>query len=519
MTNSPQNLILINTNIITLDPFFPKASWVVIENDKFVATGYGDDWKKFKNKITILIDCGGKTVLPGFIDAHLHLVSYAESFITLDLSHRKNVLSIADIQTMIRNYSTKNPSGSSILGRGYNEFYLAEKRHPNRWDLDEAVPDNPVKLTHRSGHAHVLNSLALKIVGISMETADPPGGLIDRDLKSGEPTGLLYEMSNFLSEHLPPMNRQDLSRGVALANQELLSLGITSVQDASHSNDIERWKEIHSWKKTRIFKSRINLMLSVRGLEQLRNQNFSSCVGKGDLRLSGIKIILDETTGELLPSQQELNNTVLKIHQSGFQIAIHAVEESAVESACSAIEYALRRLPRSNHRHRIEHCSVCTPPILKRLSSLGIIIITQPSFIFYSGDRYLETVPVPQLEHLYPIGSFLKAGIPVAGSSDCPIVPPNPLIGIYSAVSRKSETGKTVGQGEKISPLDAFRMYTVHAARASFEEDLKGSITPGKLADLVVLSGDPSVAPPNEIKEMAVEMTILNGKVVWEKQR
>jgi predicted amidohydrolase YtcJ len=147
------------------------------------------------------------------------------------------------------------------------------------------------------------------------------------------------------------------------------------------------------------------------------------------------------------------------------------------------------------------------------------MVVTQPAFIFYNGDRYLQTVPVKQLEHLYPIGSLLKAGIPVAGSSDCPIVPPNPLIGIHSAISRKTETGKAVGEGEKINSLDALRMYTVHAARASFEEGLKGSITPGKLADLVALNGDPSVAPPDEIKDMEVQMTILNGEVVWHKQR
>jgi predicted amidohydrolase YtcJ len=256
-------------------------------------------------------------------------------------------------------------------------------------------------------------------------------------------------------------------------------------------------------------------MLNLRGLKQIGIKNLSSYSGKNQLHLNGIKIILDETTGQLHPSQEELNNTVLKIHKSGSQVAIHAIEESAVESVCSAIEYALRKFPRSNHRHRIEHCSVCRPPLLKRLASLGIMVATQPPFIFHNGDRYLETVSDEQLQHLYPIGSLLEAGIPVAGSSDCPIVPPNPLIGIYSAVSRKSETGNIVGEGEKIKPLEALRMYTMHAARASFEEDVKGSITPGKLADLAVLNGDPSEAPPDEIKDMEVEMTILNGEVVW----
>jgi predicted amidohydrolase YtcJ len=513
-----KRLILINTNIITLDPIFPHASWVAIENDKIVATGNGEDWKNLKTENASIIDCHGKTVLPGFIDAHMHLFSYAKNFVNQDLGPDKNVLAISDIQSIIYNCSQKSLPGKWILARGYDEFYLEEKRHPNRWDLDEVAPDHPVKLTHRSGHAHVLNSLALKLVLISNETGDPPGGLIDRDINTGEPTGLLYEMGEFLSERIPPLDPQELLSGVKLANKRLVSLGITSVHDVSHSNDAERLKEIKSWKAQGLFKPRINLMLGPMHLDQLGTQDLASRIGENQLRLNGIKIILDETTGQLHPSQQELNNAVLKIHRAGFQVAIHAVEESAVESACAAIEYALGRFPRSNHRHRIEHCSVCTPPLLKRLASLGIVAVTQPPFIFYHGDRYLETVSDEQLPYLYPIGSLLKAGIPVAGSSDCPIVPPNPLLGMCAAVDRKSETGKTVGEGEKISPLDALCMYTINAAIASFEEDLKGSVTPGKLADLVVLNADPSMATPEEIREIEVEMTILNGEVVSGKQ-
>lgn len=218
MAKTPQNLILINANIITLDSFSPQASWVVTEDDKIVSIGFGDEWKTLKYKNTELIDCSGKTVLPGFIDAHLHLVSYARSFITLDLRPSENVFSITDIQSIIRDYSSKNPSSKWIFGGGYNEFYLAEKRHPNRWDLDKAAPDNPVMLMHRSRHAHVLNSLALKLVHISNETGDPTGGLIDRDIKTGKPTGLLYEMGEFLSERIPPLNSQELLSYYALFN-------------------------------------------------------------------------------------------------------------------------------------------------------------------------------------------------------------------------------------------------------------------------------------------------------------
>ena len=518
MTKSRPNFILANANILTLDPLSPQASWVAIQKGKIMATGFGDEWKILKHQRTEFIDCHGKTVLPGFIDAHLHLASHAKSFVTLNLTPRKSLSSIVDIQSIIRDYLNLNPSSQWIQGRGYNEFYLAEKRHPNRWDLDETSPENPVVLMHRSGHAHVLNSMALKLARISIETEEPEGGLIDRDLKTGEPTGLLYEMGKFLSERIPSLNRNDLLRGAEHANQDLLSLGITSVQDASHSNGIQQLKEIYSWKKKGIFKPRINFMLSPKGLKEIGAENFSSYSLKNQLHLNGIKIILDETTGQLYPSQKELNHIVLMVHKNGLQVAIHAIEESAVVSACSAIEFALKGFPGPDRRHRIEHCSVCSPSTIKRLSSLGITVVTQPGFIYYNGDRYLKTVSHDQLQSLYPIGSLLKAGIPVAASSDCPIVPPNPLIGIYSAVSRKSETDEIVGEGEKISPMDALRMYTINAAEAGFTNKIKGSVTPGKLADLVVLNGDPSTAPPDEIKDMQVEMTILNGEVAWEKQ-
>jgi predicted amidohydrolase YtcJ len=510
-------MVLINGNIVTLDLACPLADWLIISQGAIRAIGRGTDYKEFISKNTELIDCRGRTVLPGFIDAHLHLRAFAESCVSLDLSWRQGIKSIKDIKGAIKNRCKENPPGTWIRGRGYNEFYLIEKRHPTRWDLDQVSPDHPIKLTHRSGHAHMLNSLALSLIGISAETGDPPEGLIDRDVTTGEPTGLLFEMGEFLSERIPLLDNRDLLRGLEIANQKLLSLGITSVQDASYLNDRERWEEISSWKKENIFRPRISFMLGQKKFEQIGKTVFPRCFPEPQLRISGIKVILDETTGQLHPSQAELNEMVLKIHQAGFQVAIHAIEEHAVESAYSAIKYALDKIPGSDHRHRIEHCSVCSPALSKRIAALGIMVVTQPSFIFYNGDRYIETVPIQQLEKLYPIGSLFRSGIHVAGSSDCPIVPPDPLIGVYSAACRKSETGKTIGEGEKINPLDGLRMYTANAARASFEEGLKGMITPGKLADLVVLNGDPSTAPIDEIKDMKVEMTILNGDVVWER--
>ncbi len=518
MKSSPKNFILINTNITTLDPLFPKAAWVAIANDKFFKIGYGDDWKDLNTKSSHIVDCSGKTVLPGFIDAHLHIVSYAKSLVTLNLSPSNNVFSISDIQSIIHRYSRNRPPGTWIFGKGYNEFYLGEKRHPDRRDLDKAAPDHPIQLTHRSGHAHVLNSLALKRVGIGKETGDPAGGMIERDLKTGEPTGLLYEMGDFLSARIPPIAPAELERGLQLANGELLCSGITSFHDASSHNDRDRWNLFKSWKAHGMLQPRVNMMLAYDTFKKRVCKTLSANVDKSHLRLGAVKIILDDTTGRLHPPQKDLNEMVLEVHESGMQIAIHAIDEASIGAACSAIKYALDRIPTKDHRHRIEHCSVCPPSLARQIASLGIMVVTQPPFIYYNGERYLETVSGEQLEHLYPFRTLLQQGISLAGSSDCPIVPPNPLIGIYAAVSRVGQKNHRVGRQEKISAGDALRMYTRNGAQASFEESIKGTITPGKLADLVVLNGDPTQLPPDELKRLQVEMTMIGGQVVWQRE-
>lgn len=208
---------------------------------------------------------------------------------------------------------------------------------------------------------------------------------------------------------------------------------------------------------------------------------------------------------------------VFAIHQAGLQVAIHAIEETAVDSACNAIEHALKKIPNPNHRHRIEHCSVCSPRLAKRLAALKIIVVTQPSFIYYNGERYLKTVAEDDIQHLYPIGTLQKSGVVTAGSSDSPIVEPNPITGIYSAISRMEKTGKTVSAKESIDSLSALKMFTCNAAKAFFDEGFKGSIAPGKLADLVLLSGDPTTLSFEEIKDIKVLMTVIDGKIVWEK--
>jgi len=508
-------ILLANANIITMDPSRPRAEWVAMSGGTISFVGSKKALGKPDANDFELVDCGGRTILPGFIDAHCHLRAFVESLITLDLKPSKGFSSIADIKAALHNLAQQIVPGTWIRGRGYNEFYLAEKRHPTRRDLDEVASNHPVKLTHRSGHAHVLNSLALQLVNISIETADPAGGLIDRDIHTGEPTGVLYEMSQYLSERIPPLDHRSFLAGVKLANEQLLRSGITSVQDASYQNGLDQWKEFCSWKEDGLFGPGINMMLSTKFLNENETEEYRRRMEGNAPRITGIKIILDETTGELHPAQSELNEIVMQAHQKGFQVAIHAVEKPAIEAACYAIGNAIQRLPRADHRHRIEHCSVCDPALSKRIASLGVMVVTQPAFIYYNGDRYLKTVPQKHLAYLYPLRTLLGNEVPVAASSDFPIDPPNPLIGLYSAVTRRSKTGEVVSEDEAIPPWTALRMYTHEAARATFDEETRGSIAPGKVADLVLLNDDPTRVAPEDIKDIKVEMTVIGGEIVW----
>ena len=197
-------------------------------------------------------------------------------------------------------------------------------------------------------------------------------------------------------------------------------------------------------------------------------------------------------------------------------MAIHADERDSVETAVTALEHALSRMTAA-HRHRIEHCSVCPPPLVRRLKQVEALVVTQPAFVYYGGERYLATVPAKDLEWLYPVGSLCAAGLKVAGSSDTPVVPLDPLTGIYAAVTRTAETGQRLLPREGISAEEALRLYTLNGAFASFEEGIKGSITAGRLADLVILDGDPTAVAPEAIRDIGVAMTIIGGEIVWQR--
>jgi predicted amidohydrolase YtcJ len=507
----PADIILKNANIITMDASRPRAELLAVDGDSIFFVGGNSELERLTGSSTKVIDCAGRTVVPGFNDAHLHLFSFIRKLMSIDLSPA-SVRSVEDIKEIVRQKALATPPGTWISGTDYNEFYLKGNRCPTRWDLDEVAPAHPIVLSHRSLHACVLNSLALSLASINAETPEPPGTRIERDLTTGEPNGILINMLNYIrSEVMPPFSDEEITEGVSLANQYFLSHGITSFQEATASNDIKRWETVCNLRLQGDLQSRITMMAGSPYWQEFQKRNLKTGSGDNLMQLGAVKIML-----EVQPEQSELDALALECHKAGFQLAFHAIAEETVASSTTALEYVNKHSPTSGRRHRIEHCGECPPALLERLKKMGAVIVTQPPFIHYSGERYLATVPESQQPWLYRIKSPLEKGMVVAGSSDAPVVPASPLVGIYASVTRRAESGQVLLPEERISPEQALSLYTTNAAYASSEEKIKGSLSPGKLADIVILSDDPTRVPPEKIKEIKVEMTIIGGEVVWE---
>jgi len=515
MSSTGADLVLRNAGIITCDRGIPGGNAVAIKGDRIIGVGNIADMPV--NHKTRLIDCHGLTLVPGFNDSHCHIFAFVRKLTSLDLSPA-SARSIEDIKKIIRRAAESTPAGSWITGTDYNEFYLSEGRHPTRRDLDEAAPDHPVIIYHRSLHACVLNSLALKIVGITGDTEEPPGGMIDRDLETGEPNGILFEMNNYVRSRIPDsLTKAEVEQKIDMVNRSYLSHGITSVTDASVSNDLEQWYFFKKLKEENRLQSRLCIMPGCSFLTDFVREGLITGFGDYTFRTGSLKIILSEATGHLNPPQDELNHLVQDASRVGFQVAIHAVEKNTIEAAIQAFESVNLSVPARSRRFRLEHCSECPPKLRSRLANLHAVIVSQPPFVYYHGKRYLAQVPAETRQWLYPFNSLLNSGLIVAASSDSPVVPVNPLVGIYAAVTRRAESGQILTPPESVSLQEALEMYTINGAYASFEEGIKGSVSPGKLADLVLINANPFHIDPEEIKEIRVEMTIIGGQIVWER--
>ena len=502
-------LVLVNANVLTLESSTPRADTVLVNDGRI--TWVGDQVQLSPSIIAnaTVVDCGGKTVVPGFIDAHCHILAYAASLEAVDCS-RSSVSTIGDIIREIRHWASVTPFGEWIRAAGYSEFELREKRHPTRQDLDLASRYHPVRLNHRSGHACVLNSLALDRVGIASDFEEPEGSTVGRDLVTGEPNGLLLEMDSWLEDRIPPLDEFRLRKAVGEAGRRFLSQGVTSVTDATASNSLERWSLLRRFRADGDFTPALYIMPGYRWLADLENSELSYGYSDELSTLGHSKLMLTFTSGRLAPDPETLRDLVAAAHSHGFPVAIHAVEADAVTAAAEALAANRTR----GLRDRIEHASECPPDALEAMLKAQPVVATQPGFLRESGDRYLAELG-DDARWLYRFKTLIDNGVVLAASSDAPVIAPNPLLGIHAAVTRHSNSGATVGPNEKLTVRQALTMHTRNAAYAVGREKETGTIAVGKRADLAVLSHDPTQLEPDALLRVTVTATIVNGEVVW----
>lgn len=511
------DLVIINADVLTVDPSHPRAEAVAVAGERILAVGESEDIKRLAGPNTQVIEGQGLTLLPGLMDSHIHVLSLARTTQELDCRPDK-ASSIGTIAHRVFEWARIVPPGEWVRCFGYDHLALKESRHPTRHDLDGISPRHPVRLDHRSGHATVLNSLGLQMAGISADTPDPVEGVIDRD-ENGDPTGVLFEMSAFLSRRVDSGRSQTkMKQGVAAASKLLLSMGITSVQDAGPENGPERWQALRDLIDSNTLQTRVTMLAGASRRADLLDSGCSWGSGDHNLRLGHVKVMLTMSTGALHPSLEGLQRFASEACLAGFPLAVHCVEQEAVAAAAQAIS-ELPPLPAGVPPHRIEHCSECPPEVLDAVQRSGATVVTQPGLIHWNGPAYRRNVETTLQTHLYPIGAIKGAGINIAFGSDAPVINPNPWPAIYSAVTRKDLKSvpfqETRGSG-RVSARSALRMYTLSGAECEGTQADKGSITPGKLADMVLVDADPLTVEPEGLKDIEAKLTLVGGRVVWE---
>lgn len=525
--------VINNANVITLDPTNSHSEAIAIKYGRILKVGTNSEILNTIGSGTRIVDLKGKTVLPGFIDSHVHLADFGLTLKTLNL---EGVQSITEVLKLLESRVNRTAEGEWVMGRGWNEYRFEERRLLNRWDLDRVSPNNPVYLHHYTCHACVVNSRGLDVAKIDRTTKPPEGGWIDRDPETGEPTGFLRSNARMLvpvglNGYRPRPGYEGLLAAIKIGTMEAVKAGLTGMHVASaDQNDINICQRLA---KTGDLPLRVTLMPRVELLPSLLRLGI--CTGFGDewVRLGAIKIFSDGSLiahtaamsqpfeGELgniglLRDRKTLTQQMIEANRAGMQIAVHACGDRAVETTIDIFEAALEDTPDKDPRHRIEHGSIIPQRLVKQIKELGIVISTQPELVTKFGDIFRSSLGHERMRDTYAYKSLMEAGIVLSGSSDCPLTPCSPLKGIQAAITRISEnTGETIFEKERISLDDAVRMYTVNAAYAGFEENLKGSIEKGKLADLTVLSKNPWEVQATQIGGIEIEMTIVGGKIIY----
>ncbi|MEG9247192.1 amidohydrolase [Arthrobacter sp. Soc17.1.1.1] len=534
------DLLITNARLSTVNEDRPTAHAMGILNGSIV--GFDDDVSDLPARRTIDLDQA--VVVPGFGDSHNHMAWFGQSLQELDLSGCRT---LDEVSAAVRDFAAVLDEGQWLVGSGYDDTVLGA--HPHRTLLDAAAPGRPVWLKHRSGHMCSVNSLALELAGILDGTAaTPEGGKVVTDTDG--PTGLLEERAQQLVTALVlPYPVADLADAIAAASEVYASEGLTHVVEAGIGGGLigRSPVELAAYTLARrqgALKTRVQLMVASDALHPVTSHGddridfgldlgISTGFGDDAVRIGAMKIFVDGSligrtaavtepfcdhahgTGAFQLSIEELTRRIIAAHHSGWTVAAHAIGDSAVDVALDAFAAAQQELPRPDVRHRIEHAGMVRPDQLDRFAELGITPVPQPHFLYEVGDTMAAAVGPDREPWVYRHRSFLASGVRVPGSSDRPVASGAPLLGMQSMVQRRTSSGAVIGPDERVDAEAALRAYTVDAAWAAGDEQRRGTLEPGKLADFVVLSDHPAHVDPERIGAIEVLATVLGGACVF----
>ncbi len=540
MEGAKADLILLNGKVVTVDQEFTIAEAVAVKDGKILAIGKSDEINMLKGADTEVVDLGGKTALPGLIDSHIHMVG--TGFTMAQINCRTPPMgSISDIVAAVGEAVAKAEPGEWIQGRGWDQAKLSDHRNPTRWDLDVVSPENPVWLTRTCGHIAVANSAALEIGGVTKDTPQPIGGNIVKD-DQGEPTGLLEEAPamNVVRRHIPPASFEETVKAIKLASKAFSEAGLTGVIEPGIGPMAMR-----AYQRTAMegeLTVRVNMMLAGRMEGETAEESakriteFPMTTGFGDdiVRFLGLKLLIDggiggrtallrepyedqpDNSGILVMPEEELQVRMDAGNLAGMMIGVHCAGGKAMDIVLKAFEETDKKRPIKGRRFALIHAYQPSEVNFEQCRRMGVVVASQPSFLYYLGESYHENVGDERSKWLKPHRAWIDNGITVAAGTDSPVTPYLPFPSLWASIARRTEVhGTQMGTEQKVSREEAVRMYTINGAYHTFEEDIKGSLEPGKLADMTIIDRDILTCPEDDIKDTKVLRTILGGKTVY----
>jgi predicted amidohydrolase YtcJ len=538
---SQPDKIYFNGTVITMDAANHIAEAVAVKGDKIIAVGGNDDIRAMAGAATESHDLAGNVLLPGFYDCHSHFPGAGRTRYSVNLNSPPMgpIEKMSDLIEALRKKAQETPKGGWVSGRGYDDTLLKEKRHPTRHDLDKASTEHPIYIRHTSGHLGVANILALRLAEVTKDTPQPAGGRIRMDPETGEPNGIFEESGRLVSRLIPPLSREQQLQAVKWAVDIYAAQGITTVVIAGGGK--ESIGLLSEAAGRGMLPLRVISMVSGRSAyEEADSLPGVTGTVDGGIKIGAVKLFQDGSNqgytgyfskpyhvpfhgdgdyrGYPRQSREKLTEMVKKFHRAGHQIAIHGNGDAAIDDILYAIREAQKEFPRKDTRHRIEHCQLTREEQLDEIKELGI----SPSFfvahVYYWGDRHRDIFMGPErASRISALRDAVERDIRFTLHNDTPVTPINPRHLIWCAVNRLTRSNRVLGPNQRITTLEALRAVTADAAWQNFEEDIKGAIEPGKLADLVILGEDPLKVDPLRIKDIPVLETIVGGRTVYKK--